>query len=130
MNQPRNFLLIDDNAQVRRLIAESLIRTFSAALVQESAMAENAIAAIGGKRLDAIVLRSVGDMPAAVLIRLLRAVNPDIPIVAISDLQRSQELLSAGATRVLANEDWRNAGLLISEIVGATPDAPPSPPPR
>src|SRR3954451_5846037 len=110
MPGPRTFLVIDDNGDGRALLAKTILRKFPAAIVQECQNAASAVSIAGRDGLDAIVVHRLWDMDGATLIRTLRHINQDVPIIAVSGIDRAQEAIAAGASRFVLYDEWLRIG--------------------
>lgn len=134
MTRQRQFLLIDHHADARRRLAQELFRQFPGALIHEFRDAQQAVALAATAKLDAIIVHRSWDMDARSLIRILKAIDPRVPIIAMSGVDRAQEALAAGAARFLPSTDWAHLAIVIEEMLGgaggaaAKDEAPPSPP--
>lgn len=117
MPTPRKFLIVDDNSDSRFLLVKTLLRKFPQAVVQECQDGDAAIAIARSEKLDAIVAHRAAEIDGLTLIRLLRQVNPAIPIVMVSGLDRSKEAVAAGATCFLSYDAWLRIGTVVSELL-------------
>lgn len=117
MKQPRKCLVIDDNAEARFLLTKTLLRKFPKCVIQECEDAEVAVAVAGEKDLDLVVVHRLWDTDCVSLIVMIRNANPDVPIIAVSGLDRTKEVLAAGATRFLNYEEWLRIGVVAEEVL-------------
>src|SRR4051812_47459360 len=101
MSRPLNFLIVDDNADGRALLNKTLLRKFPLAVISECQNAESAVDHVSKNNPDAVIVHRVWDVDGPTLIRELRGANKDVPIVAVSGIDRTKEALAAGATRFL-----------------------------
>jgi DNA-binding NtrC family response regulator len=120
MSQPRSFLVIDDNADGRALLNKTLLRKFPAALIVECQNADSAVDHVSKNRLDAVIVHRVWDVDGATLIRRLRAADENVPIIAVSGIDRTKEALAAGATRFMSYDEWLRLGTIVQEIIGGS----------
>lgn len=113
----KKFLVIDDNADGRSLLARTLLRKFPQSLTIECAEAVAATRTAGTEKLDAIVVHRAREMEGVDLIPLLRELRPDIPIIYVSGPDRSEAALSKGATSCLSYDAWLRLGTVIAEAL-------------
>ncbi len=117
----KKFLVIDDNADGRSLLARTLLRKFPQSLTIECAEAAAATRTASSEQLDAIVVHRAREMEGVDLIPLLRMINPDIPIIYVSGPDRSQAALAGGATSCLSYDAWLRLGTVIAEALDPQP---------
>ena len=117
----RRFLIVDDNPDGRFVVSKTLLRTFPDAIVQECQNSDTALAIVREEPLDAVLSHRTAEVEGLVLIRLLRDVNPTIPIIMFSGIDRTADAAAAGATRFLDYSEWLNTGKIVAEILGVTP---------
>lgn len=117
MHRPRKFLLVDENADGRSLLARTLHRKFPQSLTLECIDADTAVTTARNEKLDAIVIHRA-DLPGVDIIRLIRSISPDVPILAVSGFDRSKESTAAGATRFLNYDEWLLVGTVVAEMLG------------
>ncbi|HVS53925.1 MAG TPA: response regulator [Opitutaceae bacterium] len=111
------FLIVDDNADSRFLLVKTLLRKFPGAVVQECQDADAAVQIAASEKPAAIITHRAGDIDGLTLIRLVRRVNPTVPIVMVSGLDRKTDALAAGATRFLNYDEWLRIGSLVAELI-------------
>lgn len=111
------FLIVDDNADSRFLLVKTLLRKFPGAVVQECQDADAATQIAAHEKPTAIVAHRAGDVDGVTLVRFLRHVNPAVPIIMVSGIDRAQEALAAGATRFLNYDEWLRIGSLVGELI-------------
>src|SRR3954471_3284685 len=113
MPAPRKFLIVDDNPDSRFLLVKTLLRKFPQAVIEECQDGNAAVDVAKSGALDAIVAHRAAEVDGLTLIRMLREVNPSIPIVMVSGVDRTKESLAAGATRFLSYEAWLRIGTVV-----------------
>src|SRR5437588_494848 len=94
----RRFLIVDDNADSRFLLSKTLLRKFPQAVLQECQDGEAAIAIAKSGEIDALVVHRATGIDGVSLVRDLRKVNANAPIMMVSGFDRTKEALAAGAT--------------------------------
>jgi CheY-like chemotaxis protein len=114
----KRFLIIDDNADGRSLLSRTLLRKFPDAAIVECQDAATAVATVQTLPVSAILVHRAGEHDGVSLIRLLRQEKPDVPIIAVSGIDRSAASLGAGATRFLNYDQWLMVGKLAEELLG------------
>lgn len=125
MSRPPHFLLFDPQAEARRLLRESLLGRFPAAIVHESTEARHAVALAAVERLDALVLHGASDTETRTLLPILRAIDPAVASVVLHDAAAPPEDLAAQATRLLPFGEWPRLGAVVGEILALGRRAPP-----
>jgi len=113
----KKFLVIDDNADGRSLLARTLLRKFPQSLTIECAEAAAATRTAGTEQLDAIIVHRAREMEGVDLIPLLREISPRIPIIYVNGPDRSQAALAGGATSCLSYDAWLRLGTVIAEAL-------------
>jgi DNA-binding NarL/FixJ family response regulator len=126
MQSRRQFLVIDDNPDSRFLLVKTLLRKFPNSVIQECQSSEPAIDVARNDSVSAIVLHRATDADGEMLIKLLRRVNPTVPMVMVSGFDRSQVALAAGATAFLNYDEWLRIGTVVSDLLAPPPPAPKS----
>jgi CheY-like chemotaxis protein len=111
------FLVVDDNDEHRFLLTKTLLRKFPNASVQECQDDETALVLAQAENLSAIVTHRTVGMGGIELIRGFRRVNPRVPVVMVSGIDRTKEALEAGATRFLLYDEWLRVGTLVAELL-------------
>lgn len=119
MLKTRKFLLVDENPDGRSLLARTLHRKFPQSITLECVDSQAALAAVTGEKLDAVVIHKAEDVTGVELIELIRRIDPNLPILAVSGYDRTKESLAAGATRFLNYDQWLLVGTVIAEMLGA-----------
>lgn len=117
MKPPYRFLVIDENADSRFLLVKTLLRKFPTALLQECHDGDTAVATAQSDKLSAIVAHRTYDYDGTTLVALLRRVNPTVPIVMVSGIDRTPQAIAAGATTFLNYDEWLRIGTLVSELL-------------
>lgn len=117
--RPR-FLVVDDNADGRFLLAKTLLRKYPNALVHECQDMETAVEAVRTLLPDAqnsyVIAHRATNGDGHTLIAALRREHPSIPIIWISGEDRTEELARAGATRFLHYDAWLMIGSTVEEL--------------
>ena len=119
MASPRRFLIIDDNSDGRALLTKTLMRKFPKAILHECQDADSAIEFVRRNKVEAIIVHRVWDVDGPTLIRSLRAADADVPIVAVSGMDRSKAAIAAGASRFMDYDEWLRIGTIVEELIGS-----------
>ena len=119
MPSPPKFLIVDDNSDSRFLLVKTLLRKFPQAILQETQDGQSSVALARSETLDAVVVHRAAEMDGLTLIRLLRQVNPGVPIVMVSGIDRMKSAIEAGATTFLNYDAWLRIGTVVAELVSA-----------
>jgi len=115
---PVIFLVIDFNAESRFLLVKTLRRKFPTALIHETDVAENALELTRDVNLTAIISHRTFDVEGVELVRQLRAVDRDVPIVMVSGIDRGSGPIEAGANAFLHYDQWLRIGTMVETLVG------------
>lgn len=124
MSCHNRFLVIDDNADSRFLLVKTLLRKFPQATIQECQDADAAVAMSRISPPDAIITHRATEVDGITLVLLLRRVNPTVPIIMVSGIDRTHEALSAGANRFLNYDEWLRIGTVVAETLAPGASAP------
>jgi DNA-binding NtrC family response regulator len=114
MSQSMKFLVIDDNPDSRFLLTKTLMRKFPAAAYVETGSDATATEVAAEDNVDAIIIHRTADVSGIDMVSVLRAVNPRVPIVMVSGIDRSAEAMKAGASYFLLYDEW----LRLATVVG------------
>ena len=121
---PRKILVVDFNLDSGSLLVRSLLRKFPLARAELVGDVGTATTAVATEKFDVIVLHRTEDLSGAELIQTIRALDSDVPIVAVSGIDRTQESLAAGANAFLSYDEWLRIGTVVRELL--TPPTPPT----
>jgi DNA-binding NtrC family response regulator len=110
---PSNLLVIDHNPESGSLLIRSLARKFPDAVIRLCKESRAALEIVATQKLDAVVLHRTEEQDAVSLVRTLRSAEPKMVIIAVSGIDRSEQVLTAGATGFLNYESW----LMIGQVV-------------
>jgi DNA-binding response OmpR family regulator len=113
----QNFLVVDDNADSRFLLVKTLQRKIPNAVIQEVQESETAAYLAKNQPLAAIIAHRAADLDGISLIRTLRAANPDVIILMVSGLDRTESAIRAGATCFLNYDEWLRVGSVVTELL-------------
>jgi DNA-binding NtrC family response regulator len=117
VKSPYRFLIIDENADSRFLLVKTLLRKFPTALLQECHDCDTATHTAQTDKLTAIVAHRTFECDGITLIELLRRVNPTVPIVMVSGIDRTPRALAAGANAFLNYDEWLRIGSVVSDVL-------------
>jgi DNA-binding NarL/FixJ family response regulator len=123
---PRKLLVIDANPASGALLVRSIARKFPVALVQHCATVDLALGGLVGRAADAVVIHESKSEAAVRAVGRLRAVNPQLPIIVVSNVDRSTDILQAGATAFVHFDEWLLLGNALARALGAKAAAEPS----
>ena len=113
----RTFLVIDSFEEMRLLVVRTLRRVFPNAVIREAHDFEDAIILTSSNTYDAIVVHRAIGADAKTIIQAIRRDHSMVPIIAVSSMDRTNEVLSAGATAFLNFEEWLRVGTLVAELI-------------
>jgi len=122
----RRFLVIDHNPDTGELLVRSLRRKFPHARLLQTVDADEAVKTVSSMAIDAIVLHRAFDADAVSLVKALRATNTRAPVIVLSGIDRSEQVLAAGDTGFLNFDEWLLLGTVVANALAAheKPDAP------
>ncbi len=103
MLQPRHILIVDDNEQMRLVLARMVKRTWTDASLAEAAHGAEALSAVAQQHPDLIISDyQMPVMDGLALVRTLRAQGATMPILALSSQPSARKtILAAGADHFL-----------------------------
>lgn len=111
------FLIVDFHAESRFLLVRTLRRKFPAAQIDEFEEAAGAIERVARGDLHAIITHRTFDESGADLVRRFRHASPNIPIVMVSGIDRSEAALEAGADLFLHYDEWLRVGTVVEQLL-------------
>jgi CheY-like chemotaxis protein len=113
----KTFLVVDDNADSRFLLVKTLQRKFPNAIIREEQESEPAVRIAARGDIAAIVAHRAADLDGISMIRALRAANPEVIILMVSGLDRTESAIRAGATCFLNYDEWLRVGSLVTDLL-------------
>lgn len=120
MSGPRlTFLVVDHHPESRFLLVKCLGRKFPAAVVRETETGEGAVEFARAGGVAAIIVHRTREHADTELVERIRAVDPAVPIVMVSGIERSASALAAGADRFLLYDEWLRIGTLVKDLIAA-----------
>lgn len=111
------FLLVDDNADNRFLLAKTLIRKFPSALLQECQDSAPALVAARRPALTAAILHRASDVDGIALIEMIRNARPTLPILFVSGGDMRAKAFEAGASAFLNYDAWLRVGACVEDML-------------
>jgi len=115
------FLIVDNVAENRFLLANTLLRKFPQAIVQECQHSAPALAAAAHDHLAAIAVHRAEDMDGVDLVARLRRLNLTVPIIMLSGSGSCPEAITAGASMFLNHKAWLRLDTVVAEALAAQP---------
>src|ERR1043165_8037183 len=106
MNSCLRFLVIDDNAESRYLLAKTLLQKNHHAVMLECQSAESAFVLAEQNHLEAVIVHRAVGATGIELIRGIRERSRRVPIIMVSGLDRRAEATAAGADRFVPFDEW------------------------
>jgi DNA-binding NtrC family response regulator len=107
------FLVVDFQRESRFLLVKTLLRKFPRAVIRECEDAEQAVQMARTQHIACIVTHRTFETPGADLVRKLRKVDPNVPIVMVSGMDRARAAMDAGATSFLNYDEWLRIGTIV-----------------
>jgi DNA-binding NarL/FixJ family response regulator len=114
---PLNILVVDHHRDSRFLLVTCLQRKFPHARIEEAEEGEAAIGMARRRDIAAIVTHRTREYLGIELVAKLREVNPDVPIVMVSGIERAAPALAAGADRFMLYDEWLRIGTIVKELL-------------
>lgn len=107
------FLVVDFQRESRFLLVKTLIRKFPRAIIRECEDAAQAVQIARTQDVACIVTHRTFETPGVDLVRQLRDVDPNVPIVMVSGIDRQKAAIQAGATSFLSYDEWLRIGSVV-----------------
>lgn len=113
------FLVVDDDAEGRFLIAKTLLRKFPTASIVECGSAGSAFEVAQSGKLSLVVSHRTFDCDGAALVREIRRRAPRVPIVmVVPAADRQRQASASGADAFLTRDEWLMVGSRVLELLG------------
>jgi CheY-like chemotaxis protein len=113
------FLLVDNVAENRFLLATALLRKFPRAIIEECQHSAPALAAAAHEHPTAIAVHCADDMDGIDLVARLRRLNLTVPIILLSSRESCPEAITAGASMFLNHRAWLRLDTVVEEAIDA-----------
>lgn len=113
------FLVVDFHAESRYLLVRTLRRKFPSAIICECEGADSALEVLQRGPVSAIISHRTFEHSGVELVRLFRAVQPDVPIVMVSGADRTTVAKEAGAASFLHYDEWLRLGTIVQDLMSA-----------
>jgi CheY-like chemotaxis protein len=117
---PRRFLLVELNTQGFALMERTLSRRFPGAELHNFVDGREAAQRLSEGQFDAVIVHRAIAMEGVEVVRELRAINGQIPIVMMSSVNRAAAATEAGATTFLPYDAWLLLGTVLDELLRTT----------
>jgi CheY-like chemotaxis protein len=124
MREAYTFLVVDDHAESRFLLVKTLQRKYPGAQIFEASSEQQALGIARRADLSAIVTHRTVDVPGIELVREFRDVNPRVPIIMVSGIDREEAALAAGANLFLHYDQWLRIGTLVESLLNPASPRP------
>jgi DNA-binding NtrC family response regulator len=111
------FLVVDFQRESRFLLVKTLVRKFPRAIIRECEDADQAVQIARTQDVACIITHRTFETPGLDLVRQLREVDPQVPIVMVSGIDRQKAALQAGATSFLSYDEWLRIGSVVERHV-------------
>lgn len=115
------FLLVDADEDSRFLVRWTLNRKFPECTIHTTQMLEPALEVARTSPLTAIIVHRAAGADGASAVRALRAANQGAIIVLMSQMDRRDEAIVAGADYFLPQDEWLRLGLVIQHLLANRP---------
>ena len=107
------FLVVDFQRESRFLLVKTLLRKFPNAVIRECEDAEQAVQMARAQDIACIITHRTFETAGVDLVRQLRDVDPQVPIVMVSGMDRAKAAVHAGATSFLSYDEWLRIGTVV-----------------
>lgn len=111
------FLVVDHNADTRYLLVKCLLRKFPDSFIREADESEAAMDLLRHGEISAVISHRTVEMLGVELVEAFRKINPSVPIVMVSGIERTTPALAAGADRFLLFDEWLRIGTVVQELL-------------
>ena len=111
------FLVIDMDKRRRLLVVATLERHFPHAHIVEAEDKHDIRFAVEDEDLTAVVGMAAGGADALSLVQLIRELNPQVPILMMTDSRYREAIIAQGATAFLRAEEWLLAGTALARAI-------------
>lgn len=119
------FLIVEDNADHRFLVAKTLLRKFPKAVLSECQDADAAFRILDKEVVSLIICHRTFELEGAGLVQEFRRRNATVPILMMSGINRAEAAFAAGASAFLTYDEWLMVGNHAAALLTKTRDAPP-----
>ncbi|MES2694196.1 MAG: hypothetical protein V4773_12045 [Verrucomicrobiota bacterium] len=117
MLNPGKIVVVDSNPESGGLLVRTIVRKFPWCPIQLCEDAATAVETITTEAVGAVVLHQGDDDCAIRSIQSLHRIDPDVPIVAMSGVDRSERLFRAGAAGFLHYDDCLRIGSVVATLL-------------
>src|SRR3954464_12276491 len=97
MTSSANFLVVDDNPDTRYVVVRTLGKSFPEAVIVECEDAETALGRARSPEFSAVIVHRTTEMTGVFFVQSLRQLNPTVPVLMISGIDRTHAAAAAGA---------------------------------
>jgi DNA-binding NtrC family response regulator len=112
-----NFLVVDDNPDTRFVVVRTLTKSFPNCVVHECDAADSGLDRGRDPGLSAVIVHRTTEMTGVYFIQSLRQINPRVPVLMISGIDRTHAATAAGATQFLLFDDWKQLGAVVTRML-------------
>jgi hypothetical protein len=107
-------LLIDFNADSAGLLSHSMKRRLLDPEFDYAGDAIQAITMLATNTYTAVVINRTYEQDAVALVKTTRKIDPEVLIIACSNIESCDSMLAAGATCFLERDEWLLAGTVLA----------------
>jgi CheY-like chemotaxis protein len=126
MNSCLRFLVVDDNAESRYLLAKTLLQKSPHAIVLECQSAQSAYTLAEEDHLTAVIVHRAADATGVELVAGIRQRSRGVPVIMVSGLDRRTEATLAGADRFVPFDEWPRIHTILEDVsIARASSAPP-----
>ena len=116
MSRFHRFLLVDDLAENRFLLAKALFKEFPDALVTECQDASTAIAVVSRESCSIVIVHRTRDLDGATFSDLLRRHCPRMPVIQLSE-DAEQEPVIRPDGGIVSWNCWKSIGTICADVI-------------
>lgn len=121
--QGLRFLIVEDNADHRFLVAKTLLRKFPKSVLSECQDADAAFRILDKEAVSLIICHRTFEWDGASLVKEFRRRNATVPILMMSGINRAESALAAGASAFLTYDEWLMVGNHVAALLTKSRDA-------
>jgi len=110
-------LVVDADKDLRFLFVRKLVREFPGCTVMETEDPEDALRRVKLQEYDAIFVHRAIGADAVTVIRNIREERPSVQLIAVSTIDRSAEVLAAGANAFYDFDQWHLIGPKLAAVL-------------
>ena len=114
----RTFIVLEKDDDLRSLYRRKLEQKFRDCIVLEASSCSEAHEILGYADVDAIIVNQAAlDARGVEMVRSIRRVHVDVPLVSIGDPPQADLVLSNGADIFVETQRWQELGSAVEQVL-------------